>query len=159
MSLTCSKLPEYGASNQTDVLMKWGLPRSWRAPLPLSTFHSTHICLTFYLIYSQVCLSFYKPSLSVTLYLPSTLYLHFHLCLASSCCHQSPAPCLSVILCLIAIDHYWSHMSANLIKSDKRKYFYRHIWKHNHRGKCTRTRTPSTIDTHLQSLKAQFVFN
>lgn len=49
-------------------------------------------------------------------------------------CHRSPAPCLSVILRLIAIDHRGSHMSTNLIKSDKRWYFYRRICKQTPAG-------------------------
>lgn len=153
----CSKLPEYGANNQIDVLMRGGLSPGWQAPLSLP-FHPSPLtppaaptsAAPLRLHLHRCFISF---TFSFARRLLSRVYLRLVICLPlrisnslplshspnSPRCHWSLAPCLSVILRLIAIDHRRSHMSTNLIKSDKRWYFYRRICKQTPPGR-TRAR-------------------
>lgn len=112
--------------------MRGGLSHSWQAPLSLCLslpqFHSVCISITFYLIHSQFCWHLLALFVCDSLSVFCSLSALVPLCLTSLRCHQSLTACLSVILCLIAIDCYRSHMRTKLIKADKHRYFYHHIW-------------------------------
>lgn len=138
-------------SNLIDALMRGGLLHIWQAPLSpslpqfLFCLHLHHFFLS--RLFSVLPASFIWDSLSVFRSVSALVPL----CLTSPCCHQSLAPCLSVTLCLIAIDRFRSHKSTNLIKSDKCRYFYRCIREHAHSCKMQGTYTP--IHTHTPPLR------
>lgn len=136
------------------LMHQWGedyhtVDRHLYLSLALLQFHYACICITFHLIHSQfgwhLSALFNCDSLSFFHFLSALVpLLHF------PCCHHSLTPCLSVILCLIAIDRYWSHLRTNLIKSDKRRYFY---WFIQNTPTCANESTPTTYipihtDTH-----------
>lgn len=147
--------------------MREGLSQSWQTPLSLSL--SLRLSFLFcvsasllYLIYSPFCWHllalFIGDSLSVFRSLSALVPLR----LTPLCCHQSFAPRLSVFLCLIGIDRYRSHMSTNLIKSDKHRYFYRRTSKCTHSYPMQAYKkhmNPSTLDTLTQILKPLIAFD
>lgn len=147
-----------------DALMREGLshsqtgtslPLSSPVPLCLYLHHfSSHSFSVWLASFSSVCPWLLSVSHSLSALVPLSRF---------PCCHQSPTPCLSVILCLIAIDRYRNHLRTNLIKSDKRRYFYWFIRNTPTYENTSTTTTYTRIgtDTHTRSTTFQtfkFVF-
>lgn len=112
-------------SNLTDVLIR-GLLHSWQLPpspslpeIPLC------VCTQFLPHLFSVLLACFHCCFTVTLYLPSSLYLHSSL----SVPHHSAVISLTFLFIShslsYSIDRYRSHTRRNLINSDNGSYFYR----------------------------------
>lgn len=117
-------------SNLTDVLIR-GLLHSWQLPpspslpeIPLC------VCTQFLPHLFSILLACFHCCFTVTLYLPSSLYLHSSL----SVPHHSAVISLTFLFIShslsYSIDRYRSHTRTNLINSDNGSYFYRCIQTH-----------------------------
>lgn len=142
-------------SNLTDVLIR-GLLHSWQLPpspslpeIPLC------VCTQFLPHLFSVLLACFHCCFTVTLYLPSSLYLHSSL----SVPHHSAVISLTFLFIShslsYSIDRYRSHTRTNLINSDNGSYFYRCIQTHLLMHTCIKI-THTYPHTHLKVFQNAF---